>query len=142
MARAVDILLPLVGVTVGALLAAFLTRRNEKRSTGERLLIEAINDALAAIAAVANGDQAAQAEYASAMSRIAFHAPVPVVRAFRAFQDDATTGTEDGRERLIAAITTARHSLRSDKVDSADLAVLVFGPAPKGIDRDPSDSFG
>lgn len=130
-----DVVLPIVtfvAAVVGVLLGAWLTRRNEKRATSERLLIEAVNDALAAIAAAARDHDSpvAQASYASALSRIGLHAPPEVVRAFRTFQNDATTGTADGRQRLLAALHATRAALGQAGTDDDDLAVLLFGPSP------------
>ena len=114
------------GVALGALLA----RRNEKRARTDRLLAEALNDAIAAIAEVAGGTgPEAQTRYASAVGRIALHASPTVVAAFRRFQDDATTTTPDGRARLIVAVQRARLELGHETVDGDDLGVLLFGRA-------------
>lgn len=129
-----DVALPIVSFlvgTVGVVLGARLTRQNEKVATSERLLLEAINDALSAIAKTANSkgkDTGAKADYASAMSRIGFHASPPVIAAFRRFQDDATTVTLDGQARLLTALNLARKALGQDEVSESDLAVLLFGP--------------
>lgn len=112
------------GVTLGSLLAL----RNERRSRSDALLVEALNDAVAAIAEVAGGVPGAVPRYASATSRIALHGPPEIVTALRRFQDDATTGTRDGRERLIATIQIARTQLRHGKVADDDIRVLLFGP--------------
>lgn len=112
----------------GVILGGLLTRRNEKKAYGERLPVEALNDAATAIAEVAGGEgKAAQNRYASAMSRIALHASPAVISRFRDFQDDATTTTADGRERLIDAIQEARQELGHGQADEEDLAVLLFG---------------
>ncbi|HEX5374678.1 MAG TPA: hypothetical protein VFW48_00815 [Solirubrobacterales bacterium] len=114
----------LIGIILGALLA----RRNEKRAQGERLLVEALNDAATAIAEVAGGEgKSAQNRYASAMSRIALHASPRVVSQFREFQNDPTTATQDGRTRLINAVQQARLELGHGKASDEDLAVLLFG---------------
>jgi len=113
------------GVALGGLLA----RRNEKQAHGERLLVEALNDAMTAIADVAGGEgKAAQNRYASATSRIALHASPPVLARFREFQDDADTTTADGRQRLLAAVQAARRELAHGKARDDDLSVLLFGP--------------
>lgn len=117
------------GVGLGALLA----RRNERRSRSDVLLVEALNDATAAIAEVAAGAEGAQRRYASAVARIGLHAPTEVVKAFRAFQDDATTLTEDGRDRLIAALQAARQRLGHGSVSDLDLRVLLFGPGGHSV---------
>lgn len=119
----------------GVGLGGFLARRNEKKSQGERLLVEALNDAITAIANVASGDPDAQARYASATARIALHAPPAVVTAFREFQDDATTVSPDGRARLLAAIQAAREELDHGNVSNDDLAVLLFGSNSPGAAR-------
>jgi hypothetical protein len=140
-----DVVLPIVtfaAAVVGVLLGAWLTRLNEKKATTERLLIEAVNDALAAIAAVANAHDSlvAQASYASAMSRIGLHAPPEVVRAFRVFQNDATTRTADGRQRLLTALRITRDALGQGQANEDDLAVLLFGPGPRPGGSISSDS--
>jgi poly(3-hydroxybutyrate) depolymerase len=113
---------------VGVLLGGLIARRNEKRAQGERLLVEALNDAVTAIAEVAGGEgKRAQNRYASAMSRIALHASPPVLARFREFQEDATTTTYEGRARLIAALQAARTELGHDQAETHDLAVLLFG---------------
>ena len=118
------------GVALGGLLA----RRNEKRAQGERLLVEALNDAMTAIAEVAGGEgKAAQNRYASATSRIALHASPAVVARFREFQDDADTTTADGRQRLLAAVQAARQELGHGQARDSDLAVLLFGPDRRRI---------
>jgi hypothetical protein len=123
----------LLGVSLGAL----LNRRNEKRAQADRLLVDALNDAVAAIADVAQTQgREAQARYGSAVGRIALHASPPVVAAFRRFQDDANTTTTDGRSRLLAAIQVARHELGHESADEGDLGVLLFGPGgPSGVPR-------
>jgi hypothetical protein len=114
---------------VGVVLGAWLTRRNEKQAASERLLVEALSDALRAIAEIANGaGSEAQAAYASALSRLALHASPAVIGAFRAFQADATTVTADGRRRLLAALAAARAELGQPAVSQGDLAILLFGP--------------
>lgn len=113
---------------VGVVLGGLLTRRNEKRAQGERLLVEALNDAATAIAEVAGGEgKPAQNRYASAMSRIALHASPRVISQFREFQNDATTATQDGRVRFIEAVQQARLELGHGKANEEDLAVLLFG---------------
>jgi hypothetical protein len=116
------------GVALGATLTALLTRRNERRSRRDELLAEAVNDAIHAIAEVAAGIPAAQARYASAVSRVALHAAPQVMVAWRRFQDDATTETLDGRRRLVAAVQSVRAQLGHGDGTDADLHVLLFGP--------------
>jgi hypothetical protein len=124
----VDVLIPLVVGLIGVVVGGLLTRRNEKKAQGERLLVEALNDATTAIAEVAGGvGRPAQNRYASAMSRIALHASPGVISQFREFQDDATTATQDGRERFINAVQQARLELGHGRVNDEDLAVLLFG---------------
>ena len=120
-----------LGGVGGVLLGAVLERRNEARAQAANLLTQALNDTVAAIAEIANGaGPDAMARFASAVSRIGLHAPARVVTAFRRFQDDATTTTEDGRARLLTALRTAREELGHPNVDDDDLAVLLFGPRP------------
>jgi hypothetical protein len=120
------------GVALGALLA----RRNERQSRSDVLLVEALNDATAAIAEAASGSEDAQRRYASAVARIGLHAPPEVVRAYRLFQDDATTLTDDGRDRLVAALQLARQRLGHGTVSELDLRVLLFGPdGPPAVER-------
>jgi hypothetical protein len=98
---------------VGAVLGAWLARRNEKHATADRLLLDTLSAVVDAIAAVATGaGDSAQQRYASAMSRLALHASPEVVAAFRRFGDDATTATADGRERFLAAVQAARRARR------------------------------
>jgi hypothetical protein len=112
----------------GVMLGGLLARRNEKRAYGERLLVEALDDAATAIAHVAGGEgKSAQNRYASAVSRIALHASPDVIAKFRQFQDDATTATSDGRARFIDAVQEARRELGHGHVADEDLAVLLFG---------------
>jgi hypothetical protein len=115
----------------GVMLGATLTRRNDRQSRSDELLAEAVNDAISAIAAVAasnSTDASAQTRYASAVSRIALHAAPRVVTAWRAFQDDATTETGDGRTRMVAAIQATRAQLGHGHASNPDLHVLLFGP--------------
>lgn len=129
--RVVNVVIPLIVGLAGVVLGALLTRRNEKKSYGARLLVEALNDAVTAIAEVAGGEgRAAQNRYASAMSRIALHASPEVISGFRDFQVDATTATEDGRKRFIAAVQRARLELGHQKADDSDLSDLMFGASP------------
>lgn len=128
LAAAGSFVIGLVGVALGAA----LTRRNTKRAEADRLLAEALNDVVAAIADVAHADsRESQARYASAVSRVALHAPDHVVTAFRAFQDDATTGTPEGRARFVAAVEEARRALARGSAHASELHVLLFGPAPR-----------
>ncbi|MDO8213537.1 hypothetical protein [Conexibacter sp. CPCC 206217] len=121
----VTVLVALGGIGLGAL----LSRHNERRSHADRLLVDALNDLVSAVAEVANGGGLdAQARYASAAARIALHAPGEVVEAFRAFQVNATTGTADGRSRFLHALQTARRATGADDVTNDQLAALIFGP--------------
>jgi hypothetical protein len=124
------------GVTLGAM----LSRRNERRARSEGLLVEALNDAVDAIAAVAGGDAGAQRRYASAVSRVALHAPPEMVTVLRRFQDDATTHSPDGRRRLLAVLQEARSQLGHAMASDEDVAVLLFGPVTErpGSDAQPS----
>lgn len=113
---------------VGVALGAFLARRNQKRAASEQLLVEALNDMVGAIAEVAGGaGQETQRRYASAVSRIAVHAPASVVLAFRKFQDDPTTATAKGRAQLVAAVQLTRQELGHGQAANEDLHVLMFG---------------
>jgi hypothetical protein len=124
----VSVIAPTLTLMVGALLGAWLTRRNEKRAAAERLLLDTLSDVVDAIAAVAGGGgRDALQRYASAMARLALHASPEVVTAFRRFQDDATTATADGRARFLAAVAAARHELGAKEADGTDLAVLLWG---------------
>jgi hypothetical protein len=112
----------------GVALGGFLARRNERQAHGDRLLVEAINDAVTATAEVAQiGGSAAQSRYGSALARIALHASPSVIERFREFQDDATTITEDGRARFLAAVQEARRELGRPTATDHDVAVLLFG---------------
>lgn len=123
----------LAGVTVGAL----LERRNSKRAQTERLLVEAINDLVSAIAEVAGGGGVeAQSRYASAVSRIGIHASPALVATFRRFQGEANTGTPRGRQLLIEALQATRRELGQDSADAGDLEMLLFGGLLRGDERD------
>lgn len=131
----------LVGVVLGAALTALLTRRNKRLSHADELLAQAVNDAIDAIADVAAGTaHDAQARYASAVSRIALHGSPHVVAAWRCFQDDATSGTDDGRNRLVAAVQSVREQLGHGNAADADLHVLLFGPGGPRRQRKPRAS--
>ncbi|MGN6258347.1 MAG: hypothetical protein ACTHN3_11450 [Solirubrobacterales bacterium] len=112
----------------GVALGAWLARRNEKQAATERLLVEAINDLVDAVAGVAQGVPNAQAQYGSALARVALQGSPEVVRAFRHHQEEATTITPEGRRRLIAAIQQARKELGHQPLDDRDLEVMLFGP--------------
>lgn len=120
----------LAGGVVGVVVGQWLARRNEKRATTERLLVEAINDLVAGIAGVAQRVPHAQAQYASALARVALHGSPAVVQAFRSHQEDATTITPEGRRRLTIAIQEARRELGHQPIDEEELSVLLFGPSP------------
>jgi hypothetical protein len=125
----------LVGVVAGAALGAWLARRNEKKATTERLFVEAVNDVVGGIAGVAKNVPAAQAQYASALARVALHGSPDVVRAFRLHQEDATTITFEGRRLLIAAVQQSRKELGRQPLNEDDLSVLLFGPDPGDRER-------
>jgi hypothetical protein len=92
------------------------------------LLVEALNDAMTAIAqASTGGGAAAQGRYASATSRIALHASPLVLTKFREFQEVGKTTTLEGRMRLLDAIKAARGELGNESVDDDDIAFLIFG---------------
>jgi hypothetical protein len=119
----------LAGVVAGGL----LSRRNEKKALGERLLVEALDDAGTAVAQVAGGEgRAAQTRYASALKRIALHASPSVILAFRGFQEHGTTETLDGRASLISAVQAARRELGHANAPDEDIAVLLFGHTAAG----------
>lgn len=120
----------LAGGAVGVTLGSWLARRNEKRAATERLLVEAIGDAVDGVAGVAQGIPDAQARYAAALARVALHGSPEVVRAFSHHQEDATTITPGGRRRLMAAMQQARVELGGQRLDGRNLEVLLFGPMP------------
>jgi hypothetical protein len=124
----VNIVVPVIAGLVGVLAGAFLSRRNARSDHAEKLLAEALNDLVASIAEVAAGDAAAQRRYAGATSRIVLHGSPDLVAAFHAFQVEPTTGTTDGRRRLLAALQAARRELGRSVVDEEAAAVLLFGP--------------
>jgi hypothetical protein len=132
----VNVVAALIALAIGfggVVLGARLTRRNDRRSRADDLLARALNDAVAAISGVAAGTiPNAMASYGSAVARIALHAPPEVVKAWRYFQDDATTTTEDGRSRLVTAIQAARKQLDHGRISDQDLHVLLFGPGGVG----------
>jgi len=70
----------------------------------------------------------AQTDYASAVSRVAMHGMPPVVAAWRAFQDNATTETLEGPALMVAASQATRAQLGHGSAADADLHVLLFGP--------------
>jgi hypothetical protein len=119
---------------VGVALGAWLARRNEKRASAERLLVEAVNDVVDGIAGVAQGIPGAQARYAAALARVALHGSPEVVRAFSHHQEEATTITPEGRSRLVAAMQQARLELGRQRLDQRDIEVLLFGPLPPSGD--------
>jgi hypothetical protein len=117
----------------GVVLGARLTRRNDRQSRADDLLARALSDAVVAISDVASGTVAnAMASYGSAVGRIAVHGSPHVVEAWRRFQDDATTTTDDGRARLVQAVHAARAQLGHGSVSDDDLHVLLFGPGGAG----------
>lgn len=119
----------------GVLLGALLARRNDQQTARDDLLAAALNDLVAAIADVANGGtEPAQARYASAVSRVALHAPPEVVHAFRGFQDLATTATPHGRAMLVSAVQSSRDGLGHRKARDDDLAKLLFGAHGQAFD--------
>jgi hypothetical protein len=118
---------------VGVALGAWLARRNEKRATTERLLVEAVSDVVDGIAGVAQGIPDAQARYAAALARVVLHGSPEVVRAFSDHQEEATTITPVGRRRLMAAMQQARRELGRQELDARDLEVLLFGPLPPSM---------
>lgn len=134
----VDVAAALIALAVGfggVLLAAVLTRRNDRRSRGDELLAEAANDAIRAIARVAasnSTDAKAQADYGSAVSRVAMHGRPSVVAAWRSFQDNATTETKEGRTLMVAAIQATRAQLGHGPASDADLHVLLLAQAGHG----------
>jgi hypothetical protein len=124
----VNIALPLLAGIAGVVIGAFLSRRNARQDHADKLLADALNDLVAAVAEVANGDQTAQRRYASATSRIVLHGSPELVEAFCAFQVGATTADEDGRRRFKAAVQTARREFGRKPVSDEAATVLLFGP--------------
>ena len=61
------------------------------------------------------------------MARLALHGNAEVVKGFRTWQENADTGTDNGRAALVAAVRKARKELKHDDVGDEDLAVLLFG---------------
>lgn len=127
----VSVLAGLVGIVVGAVLA----RRNAREEHADKLLADALNDLVSAIADVAGGDADARRRYASAISRIALHGSPDLVEAFRAFQRNPTTCTDDGRRRLIAALQAGREELGRRRIDDDAARVLLFGVDGGARDR-------
>jgi hypothetical protein len=116
-----NIALPIVTGLLGAFVVAFLSRRNARNDHADKLLAEALNDLVAALAADANGDLEARQRYSAAMSQIVLHGSPELVAAFRAYRSDPN------RELLIAAVQAARRELGRPPVDTADAAMLLFG---------------
>lgn len=119
----------LVVAVAGGVIGAGLARRNEKRAHADRLLADALDDLVGAIADVAAGDQDALRRYAAATSRLVLHGSSTLVEAFRLFQVEPTTGTTDGRRRLIAALQAARRELGRPNIDEEAASMLLFGHA-------------
>jgi hypothetical protein len=119
---------------IGVALGAWLARRNEKRATTERLLVEAVSDVVDGIAGVAQRVPGARARYAGALARVALHGSPEVVRAFSHHQEEATTITPDGRRLLVAAMQQARSELGHQQLDQRDLEVLLFGAQPENAE--------
>lgn len=84
----ISIFAGLLGVGVGA----YLSRRNARRDHADKLLAEALNELVSAVADVAGGNVDARRRYAGATSRIVLYGSPELVSAFHAFQADATTG--------------------------------------------------
>lgn len=123
-----EIVAALAAGVFGVVLGAWLTRRNEERASTERLLVEAVSDVVDSIAGVAQGAPNAQARYAAALARVALHGSPEIVRAFGYHQEDGTTITPEGRQRLVVAMQQARLELGHRRLDERDLEVLLFGP--------------
>lgn len=118
-----------VGIVVGAW-GSWLTRRNEKKATAERLLVEALNDVVGGVSDVVSKVPGAQARFGSAMSRIGLYGSPELVRAFRLHQEDGTTITPEGRRLFMAALQQARVDLGYPTLDEDDLAAILFGAQP------------
>ncbi len=121
--------LTIVAGTGGIALGAWLAWRNSRRAATDRLLVEALNDLVAAVADVAGGDQRARRRYASAMARLLLHGSPHVIDAWHEFQLTSDTGTADGRRRFIAAVQVSRRDLGRPTVDELAAAHLLFGGA-------------
>jgi hypothetical protein len=119
----------LVGVLVGAL----LSHRNARREQADRLLADALDSVVTAVADVAAGDHTAQRRYAAAVSRIVLHGSPGLAEAFRSFQLDATTGTSDGRRRFIVAVDAARRELGRRPLPDDVAEVLLFGSTAPSV---------
>lgn len=113
---------------LGVLAGALLQRRNARTDHAEKLLAEALDDLVGAVADVASGDIGAQRRYAGATSRIVLHGSPELVTAFHMFQADATTSTVDGRRRFMHALQVARRELGRPPVDEHAARMLLFGP--------------
>lgn len=122
-----ELIVTVLAALGGVALGAFLTRRNERRATGERLLAEALDDIVGGINDAANEMPGAQARYASGMSRLALHGGADLADSFREWQDIANTGTEEGRLALAEAVQQARRSLGRERLDEESLHALLFG---------------
>lgn len=123
-----ELVVSMLAVLGGVVLGALLTRRHDKQATMERLLVEALNDVVGAIADAANGVPGAGARYASGMSRLALHGDAEVVRAFARFQEITNTGSKEGRDALVAAIHEARQRLKLGELRDEEVSTLLFGP--------------
>jgi hypothetical protein len=136
----VELVAALIGAAVAvcvAALGAVLARRNQRQSQADRLLVEALNDAVASIAEASFQVGGALPAYASAAARIALHAPPDVLVAWRRFNDEATTATETGRDLLVAAIQAARrHTDQLDVLDDDIRALLFRAVGPVGFEFD------
>lgn len=130
-----EIALSLAFGLTGVFVGAFLSRRNARRDHADKLLADALNDLVSAVADVAGGDPTGQRRYSSATSRIVLHGSPALVAAFENFQLDATTGTPDGRRRFIAAVQLARRELGRGPVDEKAAATLFFGADEDARDR-------
>lgn len=119
----VSALAALLGVFIGAGLA----RRNTRREHADRLLADALNDVVTAIAEVASGNAAAQPRYAAAVSRIVLHGSPELVNTLQVFQQSATTATSQGRERFVDVVQAARKELGRRPLDTFDAQFLLFG---------------
>ena len=125
----VVILLPLLGVVIGASLQFVLGRAAQRRSDLERERVTAYVDYLRAVAAAAHlrSDEDlrdADRDAADAKSRIAVYGSASVVAALAQFERGGRVLSSD---KSIATFVDLIEAMRPGKVNRADIALLLVG---------------
>ena len=116
----------------GVVMSYLLSKRKEREADWRKLKLERYDEYVTALSGVVKGGELsleAQARYATAVNGIALVAPLPILRALYAFQDEKSGGNT--RSKLLDNLMNAlRHDIHPSRGHREDTIAVRFMGVP------------